>query len=74
MGSVNTLLSSPAGLRHAGDLAFQGELPEADPAQIELAVVAAGPTATAAAVVVAGLEFQLSRGPLCPQPKLLIHL
>src|SRR5579859_7966057 len=39
MGSV--IMGSPARLDHAGNLAAQREQPEADPAKLELAVVAA---------------------------------
>src|ERR1700691_2849504 len=44
------LLSLPAGLDHAGNLARQCELAETDPAQIELADVASGTAATKASV------------------------
>jgi hypothetical protein len=36
---------SPASLDHAGDFTGQSELPETDPAQIELAQIAARPAA-----------------------------
>src|SRR6202008_1687219 len=51
-------LSLPAALRHAGDVTFERQLAEAQPAHIELAHVRAGPTAQLAAVAVANLVFQ----------------
>src|SRR5215831_18397513 len=50
----------PARLDHARDLARQGELPEADPAHLELADVGAGPAAQAAARVGAHRELRLA--------------
>src|SRR5438105_4292774 len=44
------ILSSPASLDHAGDLAGQGELSEANPAQIEFADITSRPAATETAV------------------------
>src|SRR5512135_546466 len=51
----------PARLAHARDLAAQRHLPEADPAQAELAQVAPRPTAALAAV--AGAHAELGRAP-----------
>src|SRR3954471_1565820 len=45
----------PARLRHAGDVALVRHLPQADPAQAELAEVRAGTSAALAAVVLPGL-------------------
>src|SRR5919202_3539482 len=50
MGSL-TDISLPTRFRYPGDLALVSELPEADPAQPELAVVAARPAAALAPVV-----------------------
>src|SRR5512147_395497 len=52
----------PARLDHARDLASEGELPEADPAQLELANVGAGPTAQLAPGVRAHRELRLALG------------
>src|SRR5260221_10347671 len=51
----NILFLSPARLNHAGNLAFQRELPEAQPAERELAQVAPRTPAAPAAVAVAAL-------------------
>src|SRR6185312_745063 len=50
-------MALPARLDHAGHLALEGELPEADPAGLELPQVAAGPAADLAARVGARLEL-----------------
>src|SRR5438477_5790221 len=50
--------SSPARLRHAGQLADDRSLAEADPAQAELPHVSTGPTADLAAVIPLGLELR----------------
>src|SRR5512141_526289 len=50
----------PARLDHARDLAREGEFPEADPAQLELANVGSGPTADLAAGVCAHRELGLA--------------
>src|SRR5215467_5111163 len=47
----------PAGLDHARHLALEGELPEAEPAELELSEVAARPAAQLAAAVDARLEL-----------------
>src|SRR5207247_7337475 len=73
-GSVRFLLGSrpgPAGLAHAGDFAAEGELPEADATQLELAQRAATATAALAAVVAAHLELRRSLDLL--DPALLRH-
>src|SRR5258708_501837 len=54
----------PARLDHAGDVPGQGQLAEADAAQLELPQVATGPAAAAAARVSAGLQRPLPLG-LC---------
>src|SRR5262249_50807098 len=56
--------SSPARLDDAGDVAAQGELAEAEPAQLELAQVGAGATAALAAVAGADLELVLLGKPI----------
>src|SRR5687768_16716946 len=48
----------PGALRHAGDIALERQLAEAEPAQIELAHVGAGPAAQVAAVPVANLVLE----------------
>src|SRR5437763_12505323 len=48
----------PAALRHAGDVALQGELAEAQTAQRELPHVAARPSAQAAAIAQPDLELR----------------
>src|SRR5829696_8469109 len=56
MGSVMLMPRPlPARLGHAGDVALVGHLPQADPAQAELAVDGTGPAALAAARVRPGL-------------------
>src|SRR5262245_5434003 len=62
IGSVSTFGSSllPARLRHARDRALVGELPQADPAEAELAVHRAGAAAAPAARVLAHLEALLA--------------
>src|SRR5262245_64470666 len=63
MGSVIVTarsLPSPRALRHAGDLARMGHLPEADPAEPEVAVYRARATAPAAARVRPHLELRLA--------------
>src|SRR2546421_10382626 len=60
-GSVIDMRSSPllpAALGDAGDESVVGQLPEADPADAELAVHRAGPAAAPAASVAAGLELR----------------
>jgi hypothetical protein len=63
MGSlvISLLLPLPASLDHTGDLAIQGELPEAQTADAELAQVSARPPAAPAAVAMPALEL----GRLC---------
>src|SRR5690349_13260910 len=56
----------PARLGHAGELAAVGHLPQADPAQAELAVDGLGTAAALAAGVAAHRELRLARG-LDPQ-------
>src|SRR5262245_17246484 len=56
MGSV--IIESPAGLDHAGELAAKREQPEADAAELEVAVVAAGAAAHLAAVPVPNRELR----------------
>src|SRR6478736_9457711 len=70
-GSVSILGLLPGALRHAGDDALMGELPQADPAEPELAEHGARPAAAVAAGVVAHLELRRPRG-LYPQ-RLLRH-
>src|SRR5690349_10922750 len=53
---------SPAGLGHAGQLASVRHLPQADPAQAELAVHGLGPAAALAARVAAHGELGLAGG------------
>src|SRR3982750_2034915 len=48
----------PAALRHAGDVAFERELPEAEAAERELPHVGARPAAQAAAVAQPDLELR----------------
>src|SRR4051794_35455983 len=50
-GSV--IMSSPARLDYAGDLAFEGEKPQADATELEVAVVGAAAAANLAAVAMA---------------------
>src|SRR5438034_7241853 len=73
-GSVRFILGVrpvPAGLAYAGDLAAEGELPEAEATQLELAQRAATATAALAAVVAAHLELRRSLDLL--DPALLRH-
>ena len=53
--------SLPARLRHSGYVTLVSGLSETDPAETELAVVSAGSTALAAAVVTANLVLGLAR-------------
>src|SRR5687768_8913605 len=53
---------SPGGLGHAGQLAAVGHLPQADPAQAELAVDGLGAAAALAARVAADRELGLAGG------------
>src|SRR5688572_17541861 len=63
IGSVIMMVSSsPARLAHAGDLALEGELPEADAAESELADEGTRPTAAPATVVAAHFELRLALG------------
>jgi hypothetical protein len=63
MGSEQLIfLSLPTGFGYAGKFAFAGQFPEADPAHLELAQVAARPAADAAAVDLAGHELGLLQG------------
>src|SRR5207302_3491423 len=55
MGSVSTSSLLPTGLRHAGDAALMGQLPQADAANAELAEHRARPSAPVAARVCADL-------------------
>src|SRR5665213_278392 len=57
-GSVSTSLLLPGALRHAGDGALVGELPQADPAKPELLEHGARPSAAVAAGVVTHLELR----------------
>src|SRR3954447_12413240 len=52
-GSVSTVVLLPRALRHAGDDALVGELPQADAAEPELLVDGARPPAAVAAAVLA---------------------
>src|SRR3954447_7420213 len=66
----------PAGLGHAGHIAVVRGLPQADPAEAELAEVSARPATAAATVVRAGLVLGLAALPnplgcLCHQPSSL---
>src|SRR6266545_889720 len=68
MGSVMLIVSllesagaSPARLDHAGQIALQRQVAEVDAAETELAVVAAGAAADAAAVAIPHVELQLLR-------------
>src|SRR4051794_6089813 len=61
-GSVSTVVLLPRALRHAGDDALVGELPQADAAEPELLVDGARPAAAVAAGVVAHLELRGPRG------------
>src|SRR5215217_5698169 len=64
MGSVMLMPGRlPARLGHAGDEALVGHLPQADPAQAELAVDGAGTAALAAARVRPGLVLRRTRRP-----------
>src|SRR4026208_354945 len=54
------LVELPAGLGDAGELAAVGHLPQADPAQAELAVDGLGPAATLAAGVATPRELGLA--------------
>src|SRR5581483_608277 len=71
-GSVSISSLLPGALRHAGDDALVGELPQADPAEPELAEHGTRPSAAVAAGVVAHLEL-CGAGGLHPQG-LLGHL
>src|SRR6266850_4412322 len=55
---VSSVIFSPARLRHAGKLAHEGTLAEADPAQAELAHVRARAATDLAAVVPPHLELR----------------
>src|SRR5262245_46563701 len=57
IGSVIVMARSPGGLSHAGKLAPEREVPEADAAQAELPVRPAGPPADLAAVIGPRLEL-----------------
>src|SRR5262245_57882 len=59
IGSVMLIVldSSPARLGHPGEGSLQGQVPEADPADLELAQVAARPSAAPAPVVLPDHEF-----------------
>src|SRR5690348_11936650 len=73
-GSVTLISPSvllPAGLAHAGDFPAQRQLPEADPAQFELAQRAAGAAAALAPVV--GPHLELGRPFRLLDPRLLGH-
>src|SRR5436309_10819166 len=70
-GSVSISLLLPGALRHAGDDALVGELPQADPAEPELAEHGARAPATVAAGVVAHFVLR-GAGSLHPQ-RLLGH-
>src|SRR5579871_449068 len=62
MGSVIIFLLLrllPAGLDHSGNFAVQGELPETQPADAELAQIAARPSAPPAAVPVPAPQLRL---------------
>src|SRR6185312_10952153 len=61
-GSVSTSVLLPRALRHAGDDALVGELPQADAAEPELLEHGARPPALVAAGVVADLELRGPRG------------
>src|SRR3970282_2691289 len=74
IGALVTSCSSPARLGHAGDLPLERELAQADPAQVELAVVGARAAAAAAAVVVARAELELAARSRHAQAPLLVHL
>src|SRR5512139_179319 len=74
IGSLVTASSSPARLGHAGDLPLERERAQADPAQVELAVVGARAAAAPAAVVVARAELELAALARLAQAQLLIHL
>jgi len=56
---VHGFLFLPGGLLNAGKLASEGVFPEAEAAELELAHVAAGPSAELAAVAVLGRELGL---------------
>jgi hypothetical protein len=56
---VHGFLFLPGGLLNAGKLAGEGVFPEAEAAELELAHVAAGPSAEFAAVAVLGRELGL---------------
>src|SRR5436305_14567747 len=71
-GSVSISFLLPRALRHAGDDALVGELPQADPAEPELLEHGARPTAAVAAGVVAHLELRRPRG--LDSQRLLRHL
>src|SRR2546422_1337078 len=58
MSPPASLSRLPAGLHDARDLARQGELPEADPAESKTPEIGARPPATAAAIVAADLELR----------------
>src|SRR5581483_1993150 len=61
-GSVSIFCLLPRALRHAGDDALVGELPQADPAEPELAEHGTRPAAAIAAGVVAHLVLRRARG------------
>src|SRR3954469_11415728 len=61
-GSVSISSLLPGALRHAGDHALMGELPQADPAEPELLEHGTRPSALVAARVVAHLVLRRPRG------------
>src|SRR5213594_4343254 len=61
-GVVSVISISPTRLRHARQLAHERALPEADPAQPELAHVATRATAHLAAVITLDLELRRALG------------
>src|SRR5262249_36828124 len=61
-GSVSMGSLLPGALRHAGDHALMGELPQADAAEPELLEHGARPAALVAAAVVARLVLLRTRG------------
>src|SRR6266480_1715956 len=71
IGSVSTVLSLPARLRHAGNCALVRKLAEADPAEAELAEDRARAAAPVAARVVAHLV--LLGSPLLHDERCLCH-
>src|SRR5262245_29298503 len=73
IGSVMLIVldSSPARLRHPGEGSLQGQVPEADPADLELAQVAAGAPAAPTAGVLPYRE--LAGGRCLRHPRLGCH-